>query len=284
MKFLIIDGYSRQSRDKLAEAGMSLAWQLYARMLQNVLPEAEYTVFHPSDSGAQFPKSHDLDGIDALMWTGADLNINHQHVPSITSQIELAKLAYEVGVPSCGSCWGIQMAAVAAGGRVEPNPRGREMGIGRKIALTDEGRSHPMMEGKPRVYDGFESHYDMVTELPDGAVVLAGNDFAPIQAMAVQHKRGSFWATQYHPEYNLHEMARLTIARAEVLTEHGFFQNSSEVEPYVGRWEELHRDPSRKDLRWQLGIDDSILNTEIRQQEFYNWIHRLVIPRAQKTR
>lgn len=282
MKFLIIDGYSEQSREKLAEAGMSLAWELYAGMLQRVLPQAEYRVFHPSDSGAHFPKSHDLDDIDGIIWTGADLNINHRHVPSIVSQIKLAELAYEVGVPSCGSCWGIQIAAVAAGGSVEPNPKGREMGVGRKIVLTDEGRRHPMMEGKPRVFDGFESHYDMVSEVPEQTVVTAGNQFTPIQAMAVTHKRGGFWATQYHPEYNLHEMARLTVARAEVLTEHGFFNDTSDVAPFIQAWEKLHNEPERKDLRWQLGIDDSILDEEIRQREFFNWIHRLVLPRAHR--
>ena len=149
MNFLIIDGYSEKSRAALQAAGMRLAWQLYAEMLQSSVPDAHYDVFHPSDEGAQFPGAPELEKYDGIMWTGADLTINHTHVPSIVAQITLAQDAYEVGVPSCGSCWGIQMAAVAAGGTVEPNPKGREMGIGRKIVLTDEGRDHPMMTGKP---------------------------------------------------------------------------------------------------------------------------------------
>ena len=281
MKFLIVEGYSEASRNALAAAGMSLSSELYARMLRRVLPEAEVEVFHPSDPGARFPANQELAGFAGIMWTGADLNINHLHVPTIVAQIDLARRAYEVGVPSCGSCWGIQIAAVAAGGRVEPNPGGREMGIGRKIMLTDAGRRHPMMEGKPQVFDGFESHYDMVVEVPEGGTVLAANDFTSVQALAVTKGKGTFWATQYHPEYNLREMARLTVARAEVLIEHGLFRDREDVQRLVERWELLHDDPARRDLRWQLAVGDDILSDSIRQREIYNWIHKLVLP-AQK--
>ena len=282
MKFLIIDGYSEQSRASLELAGMTFAWKLYGDMLQSFLPEVQYEVFHPSDAGAEFPGEKELSKYSGLVWTGADLNITHLHVPSIAAQIELAKKAYEVGVPSCGSCWGIQMAAVAAGGTVEPNPKGREMGIGRKITLTEEGLHHPMMEGKPPVFDGFESHYDMVVKLPEGAEVLATNSFTKIQALAITHRRGTFWATQYHPEYNLHEMARLTVAREKVLTEQGFFENHEDFEYFVSRWELLHENPERSDLRWQTGIDDDILSEAVRRREFANWIKHLVIPHAKK--
>src|SRR6266403_1796200 len=60
-------------------------------------------------------------------------------------------------VPSFGSCWAAQMAVVAAGGMVRANPRGREMGIARKIALTPEGRGHPLYAGKGAVFDAFIS-------------------------------------------------------------------------------------------------------------------------------
>ncbi|RKX82968.1 MAG: type 1 glutamine amidotransferase [Spirochaetes bacterium] len=278
MKFLIIDAYPEKSRAALNDAGMSYAWELYAGMVKRVLPAAEYTVFHPSDVGAEFPGKHNLEQYDGVLWTGADLTIFHTHVPSIKAQIDLAENVFDVGVPSYGSCWGIQMAAAAAGGEVLANTKGREMGIGRKILLTEEGRNHPMMKGKPFVFDAFESHYDIVVKPPEGTVVLAENEFSGIQAMSVTHKKGTFWSVQYHPEYNLHEMSRLTVVREKVLIEGGFFENPEDLEKHVERWELLHSHPDRSDLKWQLGIDEDILNIEIRQQEFSNWVNALVIP------
>jgi len=273
MKFLIIDGYSKKSRGKLGEAGMTFAWKLYADMLLKYVPTAEYQVFHPTDSRIEdFPDALKLAEFSGIIWTGADLDINETHIPTIAAQIKLAELAYEIGAESWGSCWGIQMAAVAAGGSVEKNPRGREMGIGRKIIKTEKGINHPMLKGKEIVFAAFESHYDIVVNVPAGGIVLARNPFSGIQAMVVKHKKVTFWASQYHPEYNLHEIARLTMAREQVLIDHGFFKNHDDTLTYVDKMEGLYREPERKDLSWQLGVDEDIIDDSIRQSEFKNWL------------
>ena len=56
LRFLIIDGYSKASRDDLNRAGMQYAWKLYGDMLQRNLPGAEYDVLLPSDSGVKMPE------------------------------------------------------------------------------------------------------------------------------------------------------------------------------------------------------------------------------------
>ncbi|MHC4556592.1 MAG: type 1 glutamine amidotransferase [Planctomycetota bacterium] len=280
LRFLIIDGYPKQSRDELQEAGMKLAWELYADMLLQHLRQATYDVLLPSDPCIDMPSAKDLHRYVGIIWTGCNLTIYDTANPSVSSQIDLAKNAYEVGVPSYGSCWGIQMAAVAAGGEVKPNPKGREMGLAHKIHQTPEAYSHPMFEDKPRVFEGFVSHDDMVTKIPLGGTLLASNSFANVQAIAVTHKEGTFWATQYHCEYNLHEMARLIVAREKKLIAAGFFSNHKDLMDYVDRMEALAREPSRKDLRWQLAIDDDVLSDSIRQCEFVNWLNKLVLPVA----
>jgi len=278
--FLIIDGYPKESRDELQQAGMKLAWKLYADMLVQHLPHAVHDVLLPSDPGVGMPSARDLHKYAGIIWTGCNLSIFDTANPNVSSQIALAKDAYEVGVPSYGSCWGIQMAAVAAGGKVKPNPKGREMGLARKIHQTPEAYDHPMFEGKPRVFEGFVSHDDMVTEIPPGGTLLACNSFANVQALAVTHKNGTFWATQYHPEYNLHEMARLIVAREKKLIAAGFFRDHDDLVQLVDRMEALAAEPDRKDLRWQLAIDDDVLSDSIRQCEFVNWLNNLVLPTA----
>ena len=280
LRFLIIDGYPKHSRDELEQAGMKLAWKLYADMLLQHLPQATYDILLPSDPGVDMPPAKDLNVYAGIIWTGCNLTIYDTANQSVRSQIELAKDAYEVGVPSFGSCWGIQMAAFAAGGQVEANPKGREMGMGRKIHQMPAAQNHPMFEGKPRVFEGFVSHDDMVTKLPPGGILLASNSFAPIQALAVTHKNGTFWATQYHCEYDLHEMARLIVAREKKLIAAGFFRDHEDLVELVERMEALYKEPNRKDIRWQLAIDDDLLSDSIRQCEFVNWLNKLVLPTA----
>src|SRR5262249_28033888 len=46
------------------------------------------------------------------------------------------------------SCWGLQVAVTAAGGRVRRNPRGREFGVARRIELGEAGGRHGEVTGK----------------------------------------------------------------------------------------------------------------------------------------
>jgi len=279
LRFLIVDGYPKASRDEFDVVGMKHAWRLYAEMLKKYLPDADYSLWLPSDNPTP-PDGLGPEHYDGALWTGCNLTLYHLDDDRVTRQIAFAKKGYEVGTPGFGTCWGIQMAAVAAGGEVRANPRGREMGIARKIRLTAEGLQHPMLEGKPTVYVGYISHLDEVTQLPPGGVLLAANDLTHVQAIEVKHQKGTFWATQYHPEYDLHEVARLITARAGKLVAEGFFQSHEALIQYVDKLETLHRNPDRKDLRWELDIDDDVLSDQVRQVEFRNWINKLVLPRA----
>lgn len=135
-----------------------------------------------------------------------------------------------------------------------------------------------MFQGKPPVYEAYISHDDMVTEIPEGGVVLAGNEFTTVQALAVTHKKGTFWSVQYHPEYSLHEMACLIIAREKKLIEGGFFRHPDELKAMVDKMKALYKEPDRKDLRWQLVIDDDVLSGDIKECEVKNWINEQVLP------
>jgi GMP synthase (glutamine-hydrolysing) len=278
LRFLIIDGYPKASRDEFDVVGMKHASRLYAEMLKKYLPEAEFGFWLASDEPSP-PEGLGPEHYAGILWPGCNLTIYHRDDLRVTRQIEFARRSYEVGTPSFGTCWGIQMAAVGAGGVVEANPRGREMGIARKIHLTAEGLGHPMFEGKPVVYNGFTSHLDEITQLPPGGVLLASNDFTHVQAIEVKHGKGTFWGLAYHPEYDLHEMARLIMAREAKLLAEGFFQGHENLVEYAEKLETLHQNPHRKDLRWQLDIDDDVLSDLVRQVEFRNWIKKVVLPR-----
>ncbi len=44
--------------------------------------------------------------------------------------------------------------------------------------------------------------------------------------------------------------------------------------------EELYRKPDRKDLLWQLGVDEDITDDFIRQAEFRNWLEYMAEKKA----
>ena len=277
-RFLVLDGYSRDGRADLEAGGATTAGELYAQLLKACAPgHAEVDIICPADPDAALPLGAAIEQYDGIAWTGSSLTIFAED-PKVSPQIAFAQAAFEAKVPSFGSCWAAQIAVVAAGGRCDVNPKGREMGLARKIALTPEGRAHPLYTGKKSVFDAFISHDDEVTHLPPGASLLASNDHTRVQAVSVTHKGGAFWGLQYHPEYDLHELARLCYCRKQKLVERGFFQDMAAAQDFVDRLEALHQDPSRKDIAWLLGIDEDVMNEDIRQAEVRNWIELLVLP------
>ena len=276
-RFLVVDGYAKQGREELAAGGATPAGELYVKMLRRCLPDSGADIVYPADHDSALPQGAEIGQYDGIAWTGSSLTI-YSDDARVAPQVEFAKAAFAAKVPSFGSCWAAQIAVVAAGGLCAASPRGREMGIARKISLTPEGRGHPLFGGKKSVFDAFISHEDEITHLPPGALLLAGNDHSHMQAVSVSHNGGTFWAVQYHPEYDLHELARLTYCRKEKLAGMGFFGDLDAAQDYVDKLEALHQDPARKDLSWVLGIDEDVMNADIRQMEVLNWIEQLVLP------
>lgn len=274
----ILNGYPRASRERFDAADVGHPHDMYARFVRSYVPQATIDVIFIADLDSALPAGTSLRSYDAFIWTGSDLTIYHTDDPRVTRQVELARAIYEAGVPCYGSCWGIQMAAYAAGGEVRKNPRGREWGIARRITRTEAGRTHPLLRGKPDVYDGFIMHLDEVVTLPPGATLLATNEHTPVQALEVKHKNGVFWATQYHPEYNFYEMARLIRARAEPLVKEGFFADTAAVQAYAAAMFALHEHPDDPALRERFAVGPDILDPLYREAELRNWFDYLVIP------
>ena len=129
-----------------------------------------------------------------------------------------------------------------------------------------------MHAGKPAVFDAFIMHLDEVTRLPEGTPLLATNAHTPIQAAIFENGAASFWSTQYHPEYNLHEMGRLIAARAKALVREGFFPDEAAVATHAARMRELAANPGSAELRAELDVGDDIIDPQIREVELRNWL------------
>jgi GMP synthase (glutamine-hydrolysing) len=278
LRILIIDGYTKVAREQLQSGGASLAADLYVKMLQRCAPTGvECDVIFPADSGVSLPVGETIQDYDGVAWTGCSSCV-FSGEPDVAEQIEFARECYRRGVPAFGSCWAAQIAVVAAGGEVALNPNGREMGIARGITLTDEGRAHPLYEGKPAVFDAFTSHDDEVTVLPEGATRLSGNDFTRVQSVVVKHEGTEFWGLQYHPEYDLHEMARLMFCRIEKLVRLGFFADEAAGLAHIDQLEALHADPTREDIATAVGLKADVMDDSLRTIEVQNWINHHLLP------
>ncbi|MGJ5139972.1 type 1 glutamine amidotransferase [Bradyrhizobium oligotrophicum] len=272
LRLLVLEGNSLDGRRRWAEIAGATPSESYADVLRALAPEAAIDIATPADADARLPQP--IEAYQGIVITGSALNI-YQREPESLRQIELVRTVFARGVPMFGSCWGLQLASVAAGGEVSLNPAGREVGFARKIALTEAGRDHPMHAARGAVFDAPAIHSDIVTRLPPDATVTARNAMSEVQAAEIRSGRGRFWGVQYHPEFSLQDIAWVIRRIGRPLVEEGFFADPAELERYAADLATLHHDRARRDILWRLGLDQDVANDRVRQVEISNWIASL---------
>ncbi len=276
-RLLVIEGNTAESRAQQIDAGGVAASQGYADLLRTLVPGAFIDICYPADPGKTLPAREGLESYDGIAITGSALHVYHEQ-PVVRRQVELVRALMETGTPAFGSCWGLQVLTAAAGGSVRRNPRGRELGFGRSIRLTPQGRAHPMYGGKADVFDAVTVHLDEVETLPPGATVLATNGVTHIQAAEIRNGTTWAWAVQYHPEYPLREVAAIVRRTGTRLVAEGFFTDAADLTRYAGELDALDRDPRNKALAWRHGIDGAVLDRTMQTKELANWVAHAVLP------
>jgi GMP synthase (glutamine-hydrolysing) len=276
---LVVDGNRAAVREQQVAAGGSPTGEAYARIL-GTLARVRCDIVRPADGEVRLPEARGVGAYDGVAITGSALNV-YDGGAHIERQIELARATFAAGVPFFGSCWGMQVAVTAAGGRVRASPLGREFGFGRRIELTEAGRRHPMFAGKPAVFEALTVHRDDIAELPAGAVPLASNEMG-LQALELRHGAGVFWGVQYHPEYSFAEIAACAVRYGPKLIDEGLFADRAELESFVADLRSLMRDPHDRRLAWKHGLGPAVQEEAMKLAELRNWLELEVLPYARR--
>lgn len=235
------------------------------------MPGCQIDIVRPSDDTSTSVTVADIVRYDAVFITGSPMHVYNDN-PPVQRQIRFMQAVFKSGVPSFGSCAGLQIAVAAAGGRVRKMRERLEAGISRGLVRTTAGEGHALLAGRPAVWDAPALHGDEVGQLPEGATLLAGNRITPVQAVEIRHGRGIFWGVQYHPELAIGEIAAALRREADALIDAGLVRTCSDVNDVADSLDCLHREPDSRSARWRLGVDDQFASEERRRTELLNFI------------
>ncbi len=163
--------------------------QLIARRVRE---QQVYCELHQNDISDDFIREFNPQGI---ILSGGPSSVTDEETP------RAPELAFRLGVPVLGICYGMQTMAAQLGGKVE-NAQKREFGYAEVRARGHsrllEGIQDRVDEEGHGLLDVWMSHGDKVTEIPPGFKLIAGNAATPIAGMADEARR--FYAVQFHPE------------------------------------------------------------------------------------
>ncbi|MDE6123831.1 MAG: glutamine-hydrolyzing GMP synthase, partial [Eubacterium sp.] len=121
-----------------------------------------------------------------IIFTGGPNSVFDMSSPHYTKDI------LEIGVPVLGICYGCQLIAWMADGKVETAPVS-EYG---KIEITS--KASPIFKDVPEKSIVWMSHTDYISEAPNGFEIVAVTDDCPCAAM--QNTEKKIYAVQFHPE------------------------------------------------------------------------------------
>ncbi|UYO51496.1 type 1 glutamine amidotransferase [Rhodopseudomonas palustris] len=273
VRVLVAEGNSNDGRRQIVEsAGRSMA-EGYAETLRAIDPTLAIDLFSPADEADRLPAP--LNSYDGVVITGSSLHI-YRAEPSVTRQIDFLREVFDVGVPVFGSCWGLQLGVVAAGGTVIPNPKRREVPFARSVTLTAAGKMHQMHQSRPGAFDALAIHLDVVSVLPPESVITAFNDMAAVQAVEFRSGRSLFWGVQYHPEFELPYMASILRRNASSLVAEAAFSSEGELAELVNAMDSCDSDGGRAQHPPLLSVD--VVDRRRRTIEIANWL-KLLAPK-----
>ncbi|MBK6858472.1 MAG: gamma-glutamyl-gamma-aminobutyrate hydrolase family protein [Microthrixaceae bacterium] len=132
---------------------------------------------------------------DAWLVSGSASSVYDSHRWIADTGAFLARVV-EAEVPLVTVCFGHQLLAQAMGGKVERSGRGWGVGI-QDYRVVSAAPGWPTAE-IPTTLSLLASHQDQVTELPDGATVIAASDHCPVAAYSLNTRTV---AVQAHPEF-----------------------------------------------------------------------------------
>ncbi len=151
-----------------------------------------------------------------IVVTGSASMVSHREEWSERTGEWLAN-AVQAGLPVLGVCFGHQLLAHALGGKVGPNPRGRQIGT-TPIEMLPAASSDPLLAHLPASFQAQTTHVESVHELPAGAVRLATSPRDENHAFRFGQRA---WGVQFHPEFGADVMRGYIRARSEVIRSEG---------------------------------------------------------------
>jgi GMP synthase (glutamine-hydrolysing) len=145
-----------------------------------------------------------LASYDALVVLGGSVGANDDaQAPWLTPLKQMVREAVAGSVPTLGICLGHQVVAVALGGTAARNPRGQQVGLLEQGWLPD-ATDDPLLAGSALPRRGVQWNDDIVTDLPEGARLLAAT---PEGEPQVVRFAPTVWGVQSHPEVDVTVLA-----------------------------------------------------------------------------
>lgn len=168
---------------------------MFTQLFERQPIAAEFEIFNVVDGHYPEPGQP----YDAYLVTGSKAD-SFGNDPWIAALKDFLLARYAEGAKLLGICFGHQLLALTLGGKAERAHQGWGVGTHRYKVGQPTAWMRPAAQGLTLLI----SHQDQVTQLPEGATVVASSEFCPFAAYQLNDQVLCF---QGHPEF-VHDYSR----------------------------------------------------------------------------
>ena len=165
------------------------------------------------DTGEALPQPRN---VAAVVITGSGAMVS-ERLDWSERTADWLRTAADTNLSMLGVCYGHQLLAHAFGGRVDYNPRGREIGTV-DIQCLPAAADDVLFGALPPVFRAHATHLQSVLKPPAEAVVLARSALDDCQAVRYAQR---VWGVQFHPEFGVAHMRNYLSEREDVVNTEG---------------------------------------------------------------
>ncbi len=170
-----------------------------------------------TDTEESFPDNLINEDFTHVIHSGSLLSIT-KIAPFTTKAVNFIRQIRDKGIWQMGICYGHQLVCRALIGKhaVRSSPNGFEAGWCNVNFVNDSMKMFSVRENETV----WQHHFDEVTELPEGSLLLATNPHSTIQAYVNYNQH--LFGTQFHPEFDKETGDAFFLKDRELLEENSY--------------------------------------------------------------
>ena len=260
LNILIVEGNDPKNSEFFRKAAKASCSENLKNLILKLEPNSQIEIINPANDNHTKTALENIKNYQGIVFTGGAMRLNDM-TDEIKKHLNFASNCFKFEKKILAICWGLQICAVAAGGKVAPGKNGAHIGIASNIEINEAGQKNPIYKNKNLKFTSPAFNYDEVCEMPHGATLLSSDNINKVMGINFNSGKSIIWGLQYHPDYEYWQMINLSSARKDRIIQNKHFENENDFQKHLDFIKE----------------EDKKLDFENRTCEVKNWLEIIKI-------
>ena len=232
LNILIVEGnIPKDSKIFIKAAGATAADNLKNLVLK-LEPNSNIKIINPGNNNETRDILQNMDKYNGIIFTGGAMRLNDM-TDEIKKHINFASDCFKHNKKILAICWGLQVCATAAGGKVAPGKNGAHIGIAYDVHVNEEGKKNLIYKNKKSKFTTPAFNFDEVCEIPKDAILLSSDQVNNVMGVYFEAANSKIWGLQYHPDYEYHQMINLSNERKDRMIANKNFKDENHFQNHM---------------------------------------------------